>query len=55
MTKTEEMVLQCAWSWADSPTDRDAKRSLYNAVRKDQEAVSKREGKKWAKKEGRTK
>jgi hypothetical protein len=42
-TKTEEAVLQAAYHWSMNPTDREAKRLLYAAVRKDMADSEKRD------------
>ena len=41
-TKSEQDVLMAAYYWADHPTDREAKRKLYSAVRADSVAEQKR-------------
>jgi hypothetical protein len=41
--KTEEAVLQAAYYWSFNPTDREAKRLLFAAVRKDMDAEEKRD------------
>jgi hypothetical protein len=54
MTKTEEAVIQTAYLWHHNPTDREAKRALWNAVVKDMENSEKLENRRFKRKaEGR--
>jgi hypothetical protein len=42
-TKSEQAVLMAAYHWANNPTDREAKRKLWKAVRDDMADAHKRE------------
>jgi hypothetical protein len=47
MTKTENAVIQAAYHWSFNPTDREAKRALYDAVKKDMDNSSKLEDRRY--------
>ena len=48
MTKTEQAVLQAAYHWSFNPTDRQAKKALWDAVHKDMENSEKLENRRIA-------
>jgi hypothetical protein len=49
-TKSELNVLYCAYYWADNPTDRTAKKALWDAVQKDRHDTERRVERHFAKK-----
>ena len=50
MTKTEQAILHASYHWSFNPTDREAKKALYDAVKKDMENSGKLEDRRWNRK-----